>query len=160
MLFVSANQHPDRVRAMLGHPAWLEDPKWEDPAIQFDPDTIGEFDAYFLPWCLDRTKREIWALAREHRVLCGPLFTVEELYADEHFRDRDFFASLDHPDVGRVEAPGRAVLMSATPWRISRPAPRLGQHTREVLAQAGLASGEIDALVASGAASASGAAAS
>ncbi|MDE2640779.1 MAG: CoA transferase [Chloroflexota bacterium] len=152
VLFVSANQHLDRVRAMLGHPAWLDDPKWDDPALQFDPDVIGEFDAYFMPWCLDRTKREIWALAREHRVLCGPLFTVEELYADEHFRGRGLFTALDHPDVGRVEVPGRAVLMGATPWRISRPAPRLGQHTREVLTAAGLDGGEVEALIATGAA--------
>ena len=93
-------------------------------------------------------------------MLCGPLFTVDELYADEHFRGRDFFTALDHPDLGRVEAPGRAVLMRATPWAITRPAPRLGQHTREVLAEAGLAAAEIDALIADGAASAGGAVAS
>ena len=111
VMFVGAAQHLDRVRAMLGNPAWIEDPKWDAPGVQLDPDAVGEFQAYFLPWCLERSKRDIWALAREHRVLCGPLFTVDELYADEHFRGRDFFTALDHPDLGRVEAPGRAVLM-------------------------------------------------
>ncbi len=154
VMFVGAAQHLDRVRAMLGNPAWIADPKWDAPGVQLDPDAVGEFQAYFLPWCLERSKRDIWALAREHRVLCGPLFTVDELYADEHFRGRDFFTALDHPDLGRVEVPGRAVLMRSTPWAITRPAPRLGQHTREVLAEAGLAAAEIEALIADGAASA------
>ena len=152
VMFVSSAQYMDRVRAMLGDPDWLRDPKWDDPAVQLDPDAIGEFDAYFLPWCLDRTKREIWTEARAHRVLCGPLFTVAELFDDEHFRGRGFFAEFEHADLGRVEIPGRPVIMGATPWQTRRPAPRLGEHSREILAEAGFDAAATDGLVASGAA--------
>lgn len=150
VMFVSSAQYMDRVRAMLDHPEWLADPKWDDPVVQHDPDAIGEFDAHFLPWCLERSKREIWAAARKHRVLCGPLFTVDELYQDEHFRGRGFFTPYEHADLGAVEIPGRPVLMSATPWEPRRPAPRLGEHTREILQEAGLAAGEVDRLIEAG----------
>jgi len=147
VMFTSAGYYMDRVAAMLGQPDWIQDPKWSRAEIQIDPDSIGEFDAHFLPWCLEHSKREIWEAARAHGVLCGPLFTVDELFQDEHFRERDFFTALDHPDLGRVEIPGRPLIMSTTPWQITRPAPRLGQHTREVLAQAGLSAVEIAAVV-------------
>ena len=151
VMFTSAAQRMDRLAAMLGNPQWIQDPKWDRPEVQRDPDAIGEFDARFLPWCLERSKREIWTAARDAHVLCGPLFTVDELYQDDHFRQRDFFVAVDHPDVGRVEIPGCAVQMRATPWEIRRPAPRLGQHSREVLAQAGLTDAEITPLLAAAA---------
>ena len=147
IMFTSAGYYLDRVAAMMGDPEWLRDPKWARPEVQADPDSIGEFDAYFLPWCLERSKREIWEAARAHGVLCGPLFTVDELFQDEHFRGRDFFAPLEHPDIGRVEIPGRPVIMGATPWQITRAAPRLGEHTHEVLAEAGFTPAEIATVV-------------
>jgi benzylsuccinate CoA-transferase BbsE subunit len=47
--------------------------------------------------------------------------------------------------------PGAPYQFSATPWRISRPAPRLGEHNREILAEIGLAPADLQALKATGA---------
>jgi crotonobetainyl-CoA:carnitine CoA-transferase CaiB-like acyl-CoA transferase len=127
----------DRVRTMLGNPEWLADPKWSEPGATLRPDLTEEFEGYFYPWLYEHTKREIWEAAREARVLCGPLFTIEELAADPHFRERGFWEVLDHPEMGRVEIPGRPFIMNASPWELRRPAPLLGQHTAEVLAEAG-----------------------
>ncbi len=52
---------------------------------------------------------------------------------------------VDHPTRGRVKTLGSPIKMSATPMTIGRGAPRLGEHTREVLAEAGMTSGEIEA---------------
>jgi crotonobetainyl-CoA:carnitine CoA-transferase CaiB-like acyl-CoA transferase len=59
---------------------------------------------------------------------------------------------LEHPRAGRTRALGLPVKLSRTPGKVSRPAPVLGQHTREVLAEFGFSAAEIEALVASGAA--------
>jgi crotonobetainyl-CoA:carnitine CoA-transferase CaiB-like acyl-CoA transferase len=57
---------------------------------------------------------------------------------------------LEHPDAGATKALGCPVHLSRTPARVERPAPRLGEHTREVLREYGYADAEIDQLVASG----------
>jgi crotonobetainyl-CoA:carnitine CoA-transferase CaiB-like acyl-CoA transferase len=102
------------------------------------PSLIEEWNVYFLEWCLARTKREIWDEARRARLICGPLFTMADLHEDEHFRGRGFWASGDHPVMGKVEMGGRPFVMGKGGWRLRRPAPLLGQHTREVLAETGI----------------------
>ncbi|HZU76019.1 MAG TPA: CoA transferase, partial [Dehalococcoidia bacterium] len=144
--FTAANLYPDRVLDMLEHAEWAMEPKFNDRAARMNPAIVEEWNGYFLGWCLARTKREIWAAARRARVLCGPLFTMEDLYTDDHFRDRGFWAKALHPLMGEVEIPGRPFIMGAGGWQLRRPAPLLGEHTREVLAQSGLAEAEVAAL--------------
>jgi crotonobetainyl-CoA:carnitine CoA-transferase CaiB-like acyl-CoA transferase len=52
---------------------------------------------------------------------------------------------IEHAAMGKVTAPGRPFVMSESPWQLRRPAPLLGEHTREVLAEAGFAEREIAA---------------
>ncbi len=143
--FVNAAIRPDRVDDMIGYPEWSQDPKYKDPAQRMDPFVIEEWNANFLGWCLERTKREVWAEARRAKVLCGPLFTMEDLFEDSHFRDRGFWDHIEHSELGEVEVPGRPFIMAAGGWEMRRPAPLLGQHTVEVLREVGLSQPEIDA---------------
>ena len=140
-----------RLFEMLGRPDWLEDEKWWQPGATINPDLIEEFNAAFLPWSLERTKREIWEAARDARVLCGPLFSVDELFEDTHFSDRGFWAQANHDQLGQVQIPGRPLIMPASPWSLRRPPPQLGEHTQEVLSQLGFAAEEINALSEGGA---------
>jgi crotonobetainyl-CoA:carnitine CoA-transferase CaiB-like acyl-CoA transferase len=137
--FTSGFIYPDRVAEMLNHPAWLKEERFQDPMkMRTTPSLIEEWNIYFLEWCLARTKREIWEEARRAKLICGPLFTMADLYEDEHFRSRGFWASVDHPVMGNVEMGGRPFIMGKGGWQLRRPAPTLGQHTDEVLRQAGV----------------------
>jgi len=148
--FTNASLYPDRVDDMLGHPEWNHDPRFADPVQRFNPVLIEEWNTNFLVWCLERTKREIWAEARRARLLCGPLFTVEDMYNDDHFRDRGFWTSTDHAALGTVTIPGRPFLMQKGGWQLRRPAPFLGQHTSEVLHEAGLSAATIATIIREG----------
>jgi crotonobetainyl-CoA:carnitine CoA-transferase CaiB-like acyl-CoA transferase len=55
-----------------------------------------------------------------------------------------------HPDAGATKAIGCPVHFSLTPTAVTRAAPRLGEHTREVLGEHGFGDAEIDALIAEG----------
>ena len=142
-----------RLDDMLGSPEWLQDEKWWRPGAGANPALVEEFNARFLPWALERTKREIWAQAREAKVLCGPLFSVDELFEDTHFSDRGFWATATHDELGSVQIPGRPFIMSASPWSLRRSPPRLGEHTDEVLSECGFAASEIETLRTAGAVS-------
>ena len=140
--FTNAGLRPDRVAEMLEHADWLNDPRFSDPVQRMNPAVIEEWNGYFIGWCIERTKREIWAEARRAKVMCGPMFTMEDLFTDEAFRDRGFWSKASHPELGDVTIPGRPLMMEQGGWELRRAAPLLGQHTEEVLAEiAGKASG-------------------
>ena len=135
MEFSAAGTRWDRFQTMLDYPEWATDAKWQSPGALMNPELKDEFEGHFFPWLFEHTKRDIWAKAREARVLCGPLFSVDELSEDPHFRSRGFWECIPHPVLGEVETPGRPFILPLCPWEIRRPAPLLGQHTEEVLAE-------------------------
>ncbi|MCC7365128.1 MAG: CoA transferase [Dehalococcoidia bacterium] len=133
--FTSASQRPERVAAMMDNPAWLADPDFNDPTKVADPEVVERWNSHFLPWCLERTKAEIWAAGIRAGVLCGPLFDAKDLHHDPVLRARGFWATVEHPVLGTFDIPGRQFMMEGGAT-IRRPAPLLGEHTAEVLAEA------------------------
>ena len=74
---------------------------------------------------------------------CGPINDYEQVFADPHIRARGMVVETDHPTLGRLQTLGSPVKMSATPPLTGRRAPLLGEHTREVLLDAGYSDAEI-----------------
>ncbi|HKL46940.1 MAG TPA: CoA transferase [Roseovarius sp.] len=81
----------------------------------------------------------------------GPVLSIMEMQADPQALARDMIVALDHPTAGAVKTLGHPVKFSETPASIDCPAPVLGQHSRDVLDEAGYDSGTIDAMIAAGA---------
>ncbi len=92
------------------------------------------------------------ALLREAGVPCGEISDYAAVFDDAHLRARGFFVDLAHPTLGTVRALGTPLRLPSSPLRIERAGPLLGEHTREVLVEAGCTAAEIDTLVSSGAA--------
>jgi crotonobetainyl-CoA:carnitine CoA-transferase CaiB-like acyl-CoA transferase len=80
----------------------------------------------------------------------GPVLSIAEMHADPQTRFREMVVATDHPVAGTVEALGLPVKFADTPGSIRCPAPTLGQHTREVLAEYGYDAGEVEGLIAGG----------
>jgi crotonobetainyl-CoA:carnitine CoA-transferase CaiB-like acyl-CoA transferase len=67
-------------------------------------------------------------------VAVGVIYSPEEAFEDEHFKARGFQVPVEHEDLARsFRYPGAPYRMTASPWRISRRAPKLGEHNDEVL---------------------------
>jgi crotonobetainyl-CoA:carnitine CoA-transferase CaiB-like acyl-CoA transferase len=77
--------------------------------------------------------------------------TLEDLITDEHLNAVGYWQSVDHPTEGKLKLPGFPINFSKTPESIRRHAPLLGEHSTEILKEAGYAQADIDALIASGA---------
>jgi crotonobetainyl-CoA:carnitine CoA-transferase CaiB-like acyl-CoA transferase len=73
-----------------------------------------------------------------------------EIVDDPQLAANDLWWSSVHSELGRITQTGEVVKLSATPMRLGPTAPRLGEHTRELLAEIGLAEERIDALIAAG----------
>ncbi len=83
-----------------------------------------------------------YRLLEKAGVPCGVLYTLDQVLADEHVRARGLVRELEHPKLGRVKAVGSPVRLSATPLRLERAGPLLGEHTRELLDELGVPDAE------------------
>jgi len=79
---------------------------------------------------------------------CMPVLSLEDLPDDPHVKAVELFSTAEHPSEGRYRVVRRPVSFSRAPFRIRRHAPRLGEHTRSVLEEAGLSAQEIERIIA------------
>ena len=117
---------------LMGKPEWAENPRYRNRRAMFEeyPD---EADALLAPWLREHTKEEIFSLSRENHLPFAPVRTMDEVVNDPQLRVREFFHSFSHPEAGSIEYPGAAYKLSETPPVFESPAPRLGEHNREIL---------------------------
>jgi len=90
-------------------------------------------------------------LLLEHGIPAGPILDYPQAFESEHGRHRQMRIEIDHPLEGKVPNIGFAVKMQGTPQEVRRHPPLLGEHTQEVLMQAGFTPDEIKALEEQGA---------
>mgnify|MGYP001766279671 CR=1 FL=1 len=97
-----------------------------------------------------RTTAEWAEILERADVPYTPMHTLETIFEDPHLRATDFFTAEEHPSEGRLKKMRTGGSWSATPVGVDRHAPRLGEQSREILAEAGYAPEAIDALIAAG----------
>ncbi|HXR60368.1 MAG TPA: CoA transferase, partial [Solirubrobacterales bacterium] len=99
-----------------------------------------------------RSRDEWLAFNDEHDCCIEPVLDLDEALDSELVRARKMVVELEQPQLGTVRQLGHPVKLGRTPADPTRPAPAFGEHTDEVLAEAGYSPEEIEALKASGAA--------
>ncbi len=102
-----------------------------------------------LPWFAERSLAQVRDAFETHRVTWGPYRTVREAIAEDSdlSTDNPMFSEIDQPGIGPYLAPATPLDFSRVPRLPARPAPRLGQHTDEILLSVlGLSSAEVGAL--------------
>jgi crotonobetainyl-CoA:carnitine CoA-transferase CaiB-like acyl-CoA transferase len=119
----------------------MRDTDWVDYALDVDAGHIPveHWDAARAAveaLTRSKTKRELLAGAIERRLLMAPISDPADVASSEQLAARRFFEEVVHPETGRpAKMPGPFAKCSATPLGPLGPAPRLGQHTEEVLAE-------------------------
>lgn len=100
----------------------------------------------------ERTVDDWLARLRAAEVPAAPVNNLDRAFAEPPVAERAMIVEYDHPDVGRVRMPGNPIRMSGVTGTISKPAPRLGEHTDAVLKDLlSLLPGQIAALRSQGA---------
>jgi crotonobetainyl-CoA:carnitine CoA-transferase CaiB-like acyl-CoA transferase len=124
---------------------WLDDERFKTAAGRVVYAT--ERLAMTAEVLLGRTSAEWLERLDREGVPCAPVLSRQQVIEHEQIRVNATIEEHDHPVGGRVRQPRPAARFSSTPARIRRPAPLLGEQSREILEEAGFTAAEIDALV-------------
>jgi crotonobetainyl-CoA:carnitine CoA-transferase CaiB-like acyl-CoA transferase len=138
----------ERIADVLGKREWCVDPRFATNSARV---AHREELAALMEQVLQTRSSADWlALLDTAGVPAGPVHDMGAALSHAQTRARGMVVELEHPEAGATRALGCPLHFSATPTRIDRPAPRLGEHTREVLRECGYGDADIDALAAAG----------
>jgi crotonobetainyl-CoA:carnitine CoA-transferase CaiB-like acyl-CoA transferase len=138
-----------RLLEALGAQNLADDPRFSLNAGRMGhlPELTAELSKYF-----ERETSAEWLRRLEKAgVPAGPVLDVKQMHADPQALARDMIVETTHPASGKVKSIGLPIKFSETPGAVTKPAPRFGEHTRDVLREHGFNDEEIDELAATGA---------
>jgi crotonobetainyl-CoA:carnitine CoA-transferase CaiB-like acyl-CoA transferase len=128
----------------MGVPHLIDDPRFNSvPARSANIDAVY---ATLTEGMKQRTTEEWLAELRPADIPCGKANSLDDLFTDPYLVETGYFERHQHPVEGDVVIPAIPARFSATPANVHRPWPTLGQHTQEVLSEAGYSPAEIEAI--------------
>ncbi len=141
-------------------------PTWEQLCRAIGREDLMEDDRFRNPWDRKAREAELAELLEESfstkdtehwlelldaaGVVAGPIYNMEQVYQDPQVLARDMLVDLEDADLGTIRNIGVPVKLSATPGRIRRRAPGLGEHSEEVLLEHGFSQEEVGSLMQEG----------
>jgi crotonobetainyl-CoA:carnitine CoA-transferase CaiB-like acyl-CoA transferase len=130
-----------RLCGILGHPEWADDGRFLTNANRVaNRDALAEQ----IELVTSQQTSAHWLAALDaHDVPGGPINDYSQVFSDPQVLHREMVVDVRHPALGLIRALGSPIKMSATPPDVGRSAPRLGEHTEQVLRDAGFSRDEI-----------------
>lgn len=113
---------------------------------------VGELYEKVTPALANWKSEDLLEALRAADIPCAPMNRLENLPDDPHIRATGFLKEVEHPTEGTLLQAGVPIRFSRSPGKPGRPAPRLGEHSVEILAEAGYDDAEITAMIGTGAA--------
>ena len=93
-----------------------------------------------------KTSAEWIEILNREGIPCGPIYKVDEVFADQQVKHLGIAAPVDHPKLGRKDILANAALLSRTPAKIVAPTPEIGEHTDEILRELEYSAQDIEKL--------------
>ena len=125
----------ERLCRAIGAPELIKHPDYADFKLrQKHRDALNE---EITARTVKKTSAEWIELLNEAGVPCGPIYTIDKMFADSQVQQLAMAQPVVHPKLGKIEIVGQGVKLVRTPAQVRRPAPDRGAHTREVLAEFG-----------------------
>ncbi len=138
----------ERVFRAIGRPDMIDDPRFRTNTDRVRH--IEECDGAVAAFIAERTLDEAMAVFTTAQVTATPVYEIDQLVADEHIQARGVIVEAPDAEAGSVLMHNVIPRLSETPGKLRRPAPALGEHTREVLTAIGYTEARIGGLIEEG----------
>jgi crotonobetainyl-CoA:carnitine CoA-transferase CaiB-like acyl-CoA transferase len=151
-MVIAANIDPmfRRLCQAMGQPGLADDPRFVTHVARGN--NAAELDGLIGDWTRTLTKQQLGEVLDEHGVVCGPIYTIADIAADEHFKARDMILRREDPRFGDIAVPGVAPKLSETPGDVAwLGADRPGAHNEAIYGELlGVSASELASLEADG----------
>jgi crotonobetainyl-CoA:carnitine CoA-transferase CaiB-like acyl-CoA transferase len=130
---IAANQDNvfRRLCEAMGQPELGDDPRFATHLARGE--NQDEIEAIVAEWAATLDAREIDRLLNEAGVVCGPIYTIADVFEDPQYRDREMLIEHEDEDFGTFIGPGIVPKFSATPGRVRWSGPwQEGSHNAEI----------------------------
>ncbi len=135
--------------ALIGAPELADDARFREGRDRMN--NLAVLIETLTPYMRRRTTAEWLGLLEGQGIPAGPVLSIMDMHRHPQTIARNMVPEVEHPVAGRMQTIGLPVKFSQTPGKVLHAAPVFGQHTREVLAEAGYSVAAIEKLIASGA---------
>lgn len=127
---VYSDEHFGRLaRNVLDHPI-LSDPLWQKREVRTENREM--IDSFVQEFAIQVNRDELVEKGQKGGIPIVPLLKMEEFVKHPHVEERGFIVEEDHPVIGKFKRPGPPVIYEKSKWQASRPAPTIGEHTKEI----------------------------
>lgn len=132
MILIAANQDTvfKRLTEAMERPDLAEDERYQTHSARGAHQV--ELDAMVAEWTATIDAAALEDMMEEYGIPSGKIYRAPEMLEDAHFRARDAIIKTQHPKFGELLMQNVAPKLSATPGRVRRPGPSLGQHNEEI----------------------------
>ncbi len=144
----SIQKMAERLFRSIGRPDLIGDPRFRTNADRLR--NADALDAIIGAFIAQRTQAENVAFFEAAEVTIGPIYDTAQIMEDPHVIERELIADYPDADMGQIPMHHVVPRLAGTPGAIRTPAPKLGQHSRELLAEVGIDGPAFDALAAAG----------
>jgi crotonobetainyl-CoA:carnitine CoA-transferase CaiB-like acyl-CoA transferase len=134
----------ERLLRAIGRPDMIDDPRFRTNADRVS--NVEALEAAIAAFIAARTLDENLRVFHEAEVTAGPVYEIDQFLDDPHVQARGIVVEMPDPEAGNMLMHNIVPRLTATPGRLRRPAPALGEHTGEILASIGYDGARIDAL--------------
>jgi crotonobetainyl-CoA:carnitine CoA-transferase CaiB-like acyl-CoA transferase len=135
----------ERLFRAIGRPEMIDDPRFRTNTDRVRH--IEECDGAVAAFIADRTLDEAMAVFSAAEVTATPVYEIDQLVADEHIQARGVIVEAPDGEAGSVLMHNVIPRLSETPGKLRRPAPALGEHTREILTEIGYSEQQVATLI-------------
>jgi crotonobetainyl-CoA:carnitine CoA-transferase CaiB-like acyl-CoA transferase len=119
-----------RLANLIGRPDLADDPRFAGDTARYQHCHV--LNEVLQEWIGQRTVAEVMDAMEGARVPCGRVNDISQMVAHEQVAGRKLYECLEVPGLGHVAHPRVAIRMSRTPGKVETPAPRVGEHNKEV----------------------------